>query len=268
MARATGRVAVTGATGFLGRRLVPALIARGWRTRVLARRADATTWDGEAPEVVLGDLGDPAALDALAIGVDVVIHAAGLVKAGNRDAFFAVNRDGAARLAAATEGRMLLVSSLAAREPALSDYAASKRAGEAAARDILGDRLMVVRPTAIYGPGDRATLDLFRVAADSPIMPMPDSADARLALAHVDDVAAYVIDRLEGAWTSGTYAMGGARPEGYDWREIFTTAAAAVGRAPLIVPTPGWVIRGAAALAEAVGTLRGAPTMFNRGKAR
>jgi nucleoside-diphosphate-sugar epimerase len=163
---------------------------------------------------------------------------------------------------------MILVSSLAARAPALSDYAASKRAGEEAAREVLGDRLTVLRPPAIYGPGDRETLALFRLAAASPCLPTPGSASARLALAHVDDVAAGVLSLLDGAWTSGVFAVGGARPEGYGWREIFQTAAAAVGRSPVLAPVPDGLIRAAAAASEAVARLRGEPTIFTRGKAR
>lgn len=266
---AKGLTAVTGATGFLGRRLVPALAARGWRVRILARRPPDGSWGGAAPDVVIGDIEDSEALRRLADGADVVIHAAGLIKARSRAAFFAVNVDGARRVARAARGRrMILVSSLAAREPGLSNYAASKRAGETAARDGLGEGLTVLRPPALYGPGDHETLGLFRLAATAPILPTPASRAARVALAHVDDVAAHILDRIDGAWTPGTFAIGGHRPAGYGWREIFTTAAGAVGRAPPLAPAPAWLIAGAAAISEAVGRWRGAPVIFNRGKAR
>ena len=204
-------------------------------------------------------------------GADMVIHGAGLIKARDRAAFFEANAEGAERLASVTaagDGRMILVSSLAARSPALSDYAASKRAGEAAAQAVLGERLMVMRPPAIYGPGDRETLGLFQLAAVSPVLPTPDDAKARLALAHVDDVAARLVSATDAGWSPGVFAFGGARPEGYGWREIFLTAAAAMGRAPLLAPTPSWAIRAAAAVSESVGRLRGSPAIFNRGKAR
>jgi nucleoside-diphosphate-sugar epimerase len=273
MARAgftQGRLAaVTGATGFLGRRLVPALKAAGWRVRVLVRPSSPGMGDDADVEVVSGDLGNPVALEALAQGADVVVHAAGLIKARDRAAFFDVNVEGARRVALAVgEGRMVLISSLAAREPALSDYAASKRAGEEAARDVLGERLTVLRPPAIYGPGDRETLALFRLAGAAPCLPTPGSAAARLALAHVDDVAASVLGRLDGRWTAGVFAVGGARPEGYGWREIFQTAAAAMGRRPVLAPMPDALIRVAAAASEIAARLRGEPTIFTRGKAR
>jgi nucleoside-diphosphate-sugar epimerase len=261
--------AVTGATGFVGRRLVHALTSAGWRVRVLVRPSGTGTWLNAETEVVKGDLDDLAALETLVRGATVVIHAAGLIKARSPREFHAVNADGARRMAQAVgEGRMILISSLAAREPALSDYAASKRAGEAAAREVLGERLVTLRPPAIYGPGDRETLALFRLAGLSPCLPTPASAAARLALAHVDDVAASVLARLDGLWTPGVFAVGGARPEGYGWPEIFATAAEAMGRRPVLAPVPDALIQAAAAASEAVAQLRGKPAIFNRGKAR
>src|SRR5512143_4040391 len=92
--------AVTGATGFLGRRLVPALHRQGWRVRVLSRRPpEPGLWEGAQPELVQGDLADAEALARLAAGAQVVVHGAGLIKALDRDAFFAANAQGAARAA-------------------------------------------------------------------------------------------------------------------------------------------------------------------------
>jgi nucleoside-diphosphate-sugar epimerase len=265
-----GRLAaVTGATGFVGRHLVHALTAAGWNVRVLVRPSGPGTWDNADTEVVSGDLDDPATLERLAQGTDIVVHAAGLIKARDRAAFFDVNVEGARRMAQAVgEGRMVLISSLAARAPALSDYAASKRAGEEAARSVLGERLAVLRPPAIYGPGDRETLALFQLAAASPCLPTPGSAAARLALAHVDDVAASVIARVDGLWDAGVFAVGGARPEGYGWREIFEAAAAAMGRRAILAPVPDALIQAAAAASEMAARLRGEPAIFTRGKAR
>ena len=266
-------VAVTGGSGFLGRRLIPALAAAGYQVRALVRRPAETLWTGPPPEVVAGDLDDRSALARLVDGAEAVIHGAGLIKARSRAAFFAANAEGSARLAsaigdAAGHTRLILVSSLAARSPELSDYAASKRGGEAAARDVLGDRVMALRPPAIYGPGDRETLGLFRLAGAAPVLPVPDDPAARLALTHVDDVAARLVDAVGGGWSPGVFALGGARPEGYAWREIFTAAATAMGRTPGLAPLPPGLIRAAAAVSEAAGRLRGTPVIFNRGKAR
>jgi nucleoside-diphosphate-sugar epimerase len=163
---------------------------------------------------------------------------------------------------------MILVSSLAARAPELSDYAASKRAGEGAALEVLGPRLTVFRPPAIYGPGDRETLGLFRLAARSPVLPLPGRPEARLALAHVDDVAGVIADLAARESSPGAVSFGGARPSGYDWREIMTQASQAVGRRSHLVSIPRSLLTAAAALSGASARLIGRPAIFTPGKAR
>jgi nucleoside-diphosphate-sugar epimerase len=261
--------ALAGATGFLGQRLTSALLARGWSVRALARRADGAAKlarDGVTP--VLGDLADIDALRSLTAGADVVINCAGLIKARHAAQFFEVNRDGAARLAAASSGRIVLVSSLAAREPGLSAYAASKRAGEEAVREAAGDRVTIIRPPVIYGPGDRETLALFRVMARAPVAPVPADRAARLALAHVDDVADAIVALIETPAQAGRFAVGGDRPDGYGWREIMEEAARAVGRTPWLAPVPAWAVFAAASVSEAIGVLTAKAPIFTRGKAR
>ena len=264
--------AVTGATGFLGAHLVQALDAQGDAVRVLARRDPSPPgWGGTAPEVVAGDLSDDAALRRLAEGAAVVIHAAGAIKARDRAGFMAINRDGAVRMAqaaleAAPQARFLLVSSLAAREPQLSDYAASKRAGETAvAEHVPPERLTIVRPPAIYGPGDRETLAVFQAAAFSPVLPVP-AAQGRIALIHVADCARAVAALAEGP--SGLYAVADGRPEGYSWREVFEAAAAACGRHPIMVDAPPWLLPGVARAAGFIARMGGGAPMLTDGKLR
>ncbi len=262
--------AVTGATGFLGRRIVGVLRGRGFDVRVLARGPTGDAWAGTAVEIVRGDLADREALARLCAGAEVVAHAAGLVKARSRQEFFEVNVEGTRRVCAAADpaAPVVLVSSLSAREPHLSDYAASKRAAEDVARGELGPRLAILRPPAIYGPGDKATRDLFRAAAISPVLPIPDAPRARLALVHVDDAAAAVADLAQTPPRAGPFVAGGARPAGYAWREIAQTLCAAAGRRPAIAPIPAWALLGAGALAQAFARLTGSPSMLTLGKAR
>ncbi len=266
--------AVTGATGFLGRRIVHVLRSRGFDVRVLARGPARDAWrdsrGATEVQIVRGDLADREALARLCAGAQVIAHAAGLVKARSRREFFEVNVEGTLRLCAAAGALtpVVLVSSLSAREPHLSDYAASKRAAEDAAREELGPRLAILRPPAIYGPGDRATRDLFRAAAASPVLPIPDAPKARLALVHVDDAAAAVADLAQTPPRAGPFVAGGARPAGYAWREIAQTLCAAAGRRPAIAPIPAWTLLGAGALAQAFARLTGSPGMLTLGKAR
>jgi uncharacterized protein YbjT (DUF2867 family) len=262
-------VAITGATGFLGRRLVGRLNVTGWRVRILARDpAAAAKWDGQAPEVVHGDLQDTNALSRLVTGMDAVIHAAGLIKARKRADFFAVNETGARQVAVAAGGRRLIhVSSLAAREPALSDYAASKRAGEEAVQTVARGSATVVRPPAIYGPGDRETLTLFK-AARGPIVITPGLSSARLAIAEVDDVASVIVDLLDTDAVMTPVTIGGDRPRGYAWSELVATAAQAVGGHPAILAAPPWLVKAAGSVLEISGRWRENPPIFTLGKAR
>ena len=200
--------------------------------------------------MVAGSLADAAALERLASGAEVVIHLAGLIKAARRRDFFAVNRDGAAAMAEAVArvapaARFLLVSSLAAREPQLSDYAESKRAGEDAVLARLGERATVLRPAVVYGPGDRETLIFFQLAARR-FVPLLGSADSRAAMIHVADLVRLVVAMAKKP--RGEAAVCAAADDtrrGYTWEELLGAAARAVGNpAPAFVRAPGPLLVG------------------------
>lgn len=265
--------AVTGGTGFLGQALVEALASAGWRVRALVRRPPPEgCWGSASVERVPGDLSDGRALRRLTEGAGLVVHAAGLVKARRDDDFLDINANGARAVAQAfadQSGRFLLISSLAAREPGLSAYARSKRQGEEAVRELIdATRLTVIRPPAIYGPGDREMLALFQAAAHSPILPRLGAADARVALAHVTDVAAEIVRLAHRAGPVAMTTLGGDKPEGYSWDEILNAAAEALGRRPIILPCPAPALRLAGAACDLLTRLDGRPRMLTSGKAR
>ena len=125
-------VALTGGTGFVGAALIRELSAMGCRLRLLVRRPLESGFpDGVEP--MIGSLEESASLSRLVEGADAVVHAAGAIKAIDETVFERVNRDGAAAMAEAATAagvrRFVLISSIAARSPLLSAYAASKRAG-------------------------------------------------------------------------------------------------------------------------------------------
>ncbi len=239
--------------------------------RVLARRDPIDPlWREIVPQVVAGDLGDPAALARLCAGADVVIHAAGLVKARSRAAFDAVNVAGARRVAQAAERagtpHVILVSSLTAREPGLSHYSASKAAGEAAMAAVLGPRLTVARPCAIYGPGDRELLPVFQAAASSPVLPLIGET-ARVSMIHVEDCGRQVASLAAAQPEGRNVALTDSRPDGYSWRELMAEAAHACGRRPHFAAIPGVLIR-AIGITNDFTVLLGRTPMLTSAKAR
>lgn len=265
-------VAVTGATGFVGRHLVAALAGAGWNVRLLMRRDPVVPeWRGLQPQIIAGDLRDVAALEALVDGVDQVVHVAGLIKAARRKAFFDVNVAGSVALAEAMTrrapgARLLHVSTIAAREPHLSDYAASKRGGEDAVRRILGNRATVIRPPAVYGPGDPESLVFFKLASGSRV-PLAGAPAARATLIHVADLVSLMASMLQ-AQDGGVWTAADARPEGYTWREVFAEAARAVGNpGAKLFQAPMALLRTVALVGD-VARLLGSASMLNSLKLR
>ena len=273
--------AVTGGTGFFGRYVAAGLARAGWHVRLLARRDPVHPLLADVPfELVPGDLRDPEALSRLVQGADAVVHAAGLVKAPNLHEFMAVNRDGAGRLASivareAPAARFILVSSLAAREPGLSSYAASKRAGEIAAVAALGSTPWVIlRPCVIYGPWDYEGMT-FLCQAQRRLVTIPAAPEPRIAMIHARDAAALVVALCQAVGvTAGTrysrvtFELSDSRPDGYRWSEILQQAGVAFGRTPRFVPVPDLLFTAAGAAAGGWARATGRPSVFGRGKVR
>ena len=259
-------VAVTGASGFVGPHLVSALARRGWKVRLLLRRwSPLPSLAGVEAEIVWGDLADEAALRRLVDGAAAVVHAAGLIKVRHASDFMTVNRDGTARLAAlAPQAMFLLLSSLAAREPGLSPYAASKRAAEEALAARTGPWL-AVRAPAVYGPGDRETLSYFKTA-ERGIAPQPMGRGTRLSLIHVADLADALALALAAPLPASVYEIGDGRVEGYDYADMADAAGAALGRRLTRLPVPRPVMAAVAGLNGLWQSLGGATRILTPGK--
>jgi 2-alkyl-3-oxoalkanoate reductase len=266
------RVAVTGATGFVGSHVIRRLTASGYQVRILARRMPITALTPEKPlEVVLGDLDDLPALHRLVEGADAVIHVAGIIKARHIAEFHKVNVEGTRHVAAALaevspELRVIHVSSLAAREPHLSPYCASKRGGEDAIKALPNPaRLTIVRPPAVYGPGDTEIFPMFK-AASLGLCAYPGSKRSRVSLIHGADLAAAIVAAVEAPLPDQVYELDDGHEGGYPWDEIGAGLSAALGRPVRMIRLPRPVLTAVAAGVELHRRLTGSLTALSLAK--
>lgn len=229
-------LALTGATGFVGSRLMSLALAQGYRLRALTRRPQP---EQAGVDWISGSLDDPASLGALVDGSDAVIHVAGVVNAANREGFARGNIDGTRALIAAAESagvtRFLHVSSLSAREPALSLYGWSKAEAE---QHVMASPLAwtIVRPPAIYGPGDREMIDVYRLAQRGLALTPPAG---RLSLIEVGDLARLFLALIGTARSTGAlYEADDGQPGGWSHADYARMIGDAVGRRVIAVAMP------------------------------
>ena len=247
----TGTVAVTGATGFVGRAALERLLSAGHEVRALARTPQAPR---PGVKWIEGALDRPDSLAWLVEDADVVLHIAGVVNAPDAAGFHAANVAGTGHLVdaakAAGVNRFVHVSSLAAREPGLSDYGDSKFRGEKIVATSLMD-WTIVRPPAVYGPGDMEMFEMFRLARQG-IVPVP--AKGRFSVIHVDDLARLLVALLPSheELTAGLFEPDDGRDEGWAHRDFARALGAAFGKRPLVLPMPARIMALAAKVDVAV----------------
>ena len=220
----TGTVAVTGATGFIGKHIVRNLLSHGFAVRALTRTArevsnDKLTW-------VTGSLEDKRSLNELVSGADYIVHCAGQVRGHTEETFISCNVAGSQHLmqAALESGcckRFLFMSSLAARHPELSWYANSKYVAEERLASMSSQiSLGIFRPTAVYGPGDKELKPLFTWLLRGVLLRLGDPK-AQLTFIHVDDLAEAVSQwLLTSTPQSHTYELCDGVTDGYNWTRL------------------------------------------------
>lgn len=173
------KILVTGGAGFLGRHLLPRLLANGAQVCCIVRSPKARLPEGVA--AIDGDCANVADMERAVRGRDMVIHMAGLLFGTTWRDYLAANASMARNIALAVQKepsarRVVFISSLAASGPSgqspgrgesmapapVSAYGWSKLLAESILAEHLGDRLVILRPPIVYGSGDRGLLPLFR----------------------------------------------------------------------------------------------------------
>lgn len=290
-------VLVTGATGFIGARLVERLVEQGARVACLVRAtSDTARLERLGVERRVGSLGDGASLTAALQGVDAVYHLAGLVHATRLGDFLKVNAEGAERLARAAAAQpmpptLLLVSSLAATGPSppghphieatppapVSLYGKSKLAGEHACRRY-ADRLplSILRPPVVFGPGDRDGLLLFKALRRFPVHFVPQMKGLPLSLVYVDDLVEVMIALTERGERvapnsdpddpQGLYFA--ADPTVSSYADMGRMAAAALGKKIWVFRRRKYPFLPVAIAGDLMGRIKGKAPLFGMDKLR
>jgi nucleoside-diphosphate-sugar epimerase len=232
------RLFVTGGSGFIGRRLLDELLSRGHQVTGLTRSEGALPAKASA---IQGDLLEPAVYESALEGCETVLHLAAATGTASAQVLERSNVEGTEVLLGACrrhgQPRFLFISSIAVSFPDLTDYpyARSKARAEEAVRRS-GLDYLIVRPTAVFGPGSPTFEGLWRLAG-LPVTPLFGGGTARVQPIHVEDLVSRLADAVEdGDFEGRTVAVGG--PEIVTMRDLLLSLRRRRGRGGAAVNVP------------------------------
>jgi len=238
-------VVVFGGGGFLGRRLVDRLTAEGMTVRVAVRHPDRSRIElrsggFERVTVVPADVRDQASVAAAIAEADAVVNAVSAYVEKGGVTFEAVHVRGAENLAreaaAAGVARFVLVSGIGADPDSSSPYIRARGRGELMVRQAFPGAT-IVRPGAMFGPGDALFGTLAALARLLPALPLIGGGSTRLQPIFVEDVAEAISSILSDPGTVGrTYELAG--PKVYTLHELVNMTLQLMGKRRLLVPVP------------------------------
>ncbi len=263
-------VALTGASGFIGGVLATRLREKGFRVRALLRsHTHQQCLEDIGVEVIKGNLDDGQAINRMLQGCQTFIHCAGAIRGRNKQDFFPANISSISHFIKTCRTirphpKIILISSLAAREPSLSHYAWSKREGELTlSREAPDLPWVIFRPPAVYGPNDQSLRPLFKLMKLG-IGVQLGSDNSRFSLIHVEDFVRAVIDWVKTEGPTGyIYEIDDGFPGGHSWAEVFQSGERPIRLRLRLPPTALYV---AATLNEKVSRLLGYLPLLTKGK--
>ena len=234
-------VLVTGASGFLGRRVVPELLARHHQVRCLVhspgRERFLDRWD---VEVHYGSVQDPASVAQAMYDVQSVVHLVGIIRPSRRATFDGVHRQGTANVVdAARSGgarEVIYVSALGATADPAYPYLASKMQAEVR---VVGSGLAytILRPSVIFGPGDEFLTALAGLVRLGPIVPVIGGGRNRMQPISVDDVARCIAESVGNSLVKGkTLDLGG--PHRLSYNDLLHEVALAMSKRIRLLHVP------------------------------
>ena len=238
------RIAITGGTGFIGRRLADRLISEGHDVILLARKTRERTENGrERESFVVSDLSDPQVLRESFAGCDAVAHCAGINREIGKQSYQAVHVQGTRNVVAAScetgVKRILLMSFLRARASCGSPYHESKWAAEEIVRNS-GLDYTVIKSGVVYGRGDHLLDHLSRALHTFPVFATVGFKEKSVRPLAVDDLVQVMrASLIDGRLKRQTIALVG--PEEIPLSEAVRRVSEVVGKQPLMFPLPVWL---------------------------
>ncbi len=234
-------VALTGGTGFIGSHILASLLAKHYRVRVLARNPRKITLSHPDLNIIEGSLHTQPALNRLVDDADVVIHCAGRVRGASAEIFHHDNCIGTENVltAAARSQRpadLILISSLAASNPSISDYAHSKHESEMVLIQSNLPHWCIIRPPAVYGPGDTELKPVFDWMKRGYLW-VPGTAKQHFSLLHISDLVHLIVQQLSIANTSKMTLEPDDGKE-YTWQDIQRIGEQFFNKEINIIPIP------------------------------
>ena len=269
------RVLVTGASGYTGTVLVKKLVAQGARVRAIARASsNLSAFEGLPIEWIRGDVFDPATVNEAVKDLEYIIHVAAAYREAKitDETYFKVHVESTKLLAQATLGkpgfkRFVHVSTVGVHghidEPPANEeyrfspgdvYQRTKADAEVWIREFARSNnfpISVVRPAAIYGPGDKRLLKVFKMAA-KPIFPLFGKGQGLYHLIHVEDLTdIFILAAIHPAAAGEVFIAGNQAPS--KLQDIAQTIANEIGNTKMkFVRFPAWPLFLAADICEAL----------------
>ena len=246
-------VVVFGGTGFLGRRVVGHLLARGFAVRAAARHPEKVRPPENAPLLtpVAADVGDDRAVAQAVAGAWGVVNAVSLYQEQGGRTFRSVHVEAAARVAAqarrAGVQRLVQVSGLGADPHSPSAYIRSRGEGEAAVCAAFPGAV-VIRPSAMFAADEGFVTAIAGMLRRFPVFPMFGIGTTRLQPASVEDVGEAVARIMAAPDPAPLYEFGG--PEVLTYKALLQAIARRLGLRRLLVPIPFFLWHWLAAGAE------------------
>jgi uncharacterized protein YbjT (DUF2867 family) len=239
------RVAIFGASGFIGRYVVRDLARDGAVIAACGRHASSAGFlrpMGDVGQIapLSADLGDARALAAVVAGADAVVNLVGIIHERGKQRFDLAHHRGPGQLAdlakSAGVKRFVHVSALAADAKSGSAYARSKAEGEAAVRAAFPSAI-ILRPSLVFGPEDNFFNRFAAMARFSPALPLIAGGATKFQPVYVGDVAAAVAAALSRDDTEGkTYELAG--PATFTMRQLFELMLRVIGRERFLMSIP------------------------------